>query len=219
MGWTEPTSLPAQAQQIKLEPFGTSRKSYKIDADDESREYLLLQSIQNEGWWKSLPGYGLLIWRIDYADKTTIQLSDNPNNTAGKPRVMIVPADGKVINSANIGTAGITSSDYLTSLENDPFPCYKEGTAEIDVNSLTTVQLNHSTLTNRPLYNIEKDEATGNVTFDYMKDYTTGINNIVKDDKADETPTEYFDLEGRKIRNPLKGHLYITNKNKKVIYD
>ena len=219
MGWTEPTSLSAQAQQIKLEPFGTSRKSYKIDADEESREYLLLQSIQNEGWWKSLPGYGLLVWRIDYADKTTIQLSDNPNNTAGKPRVMIVPADGQVINSANIGTAGITSADYLTSLENDPFPCYKEGTAEIDVNSLTTVQLNHSTLTNRPLYNIEKDEATGNVTFDYMKDYTTGINKIVKEDKADETPTEYFDLEGRKTRNPLKGHLYITNKNKKVIYD
>jgi len=219
MGWTEPTTLPAQAQQIKLEPFGTSRKSYKIDADDEAGEYLLLQSIQNEGWWKSLPGYGLLVWRIDYADKATIQLNDNPNNTAGKPSVMVVPADGLVINSANIGSAGITSADYLTSLENDPFPSYKEGTAEIDVNSLTTIQLNHSILTNRPLYNIMKDEATGYVTFDYLKDYTTGIKNPVNNDKAGKTPTEYFDLEGRKIKTPQKGHLYVTNKNKKVIYN
>ena len=39
-------------------------------------EFLLLQNIRNEGWYKSLPGYGLLVWRIDYADKDYVSLYD-----------------------------------------------------------------------------------------------------------------------------------------------
>ena len=88
-----------------------------------------------------------------------------------------------------------------------------------DINSLTEVKLNYSTLTSRPLYNIKKDEATGIVTFDYLKDFAaTGINNAIIDKDADNRPIEYFDLEGRKIETPQKGHLYITNKGKKVVY-
>ncbi len=53
----------------------------------------------------------------------------------------------------------------------------------------------------------------------YLKDFkATGIENTLLDKDATSTPTEYFDLEGRKIATPLKGHLYITNKGKKVIY-
>lgn len=44
---------------------------------------------------------------------------------------------------------------------------------------------------------------------------TTGIKEI---DSSDSTPTIYYDLEGRKIQNPVKGHLYITNKGKKVVF-
>lgn len=102
---------------------------------------------------------------------------------------------------------------------NDPFPAYKIGKDGSDINSLTEVKFNWSTMTTRPLYNIAKDEATGIVSFDYLKDFkATGIENTLLDKDATSTPTEYFDLEGRKIATPLKGHLYITNKGKKVIY-
>ena len=68
----------------------------------------------------------MLVWRIDYDDKTSVNLGDNPNNTLGKPRVMIVPADGMVYNSYN---RTVSDNDIITSLQNDPFPTYKAGSA------------------------------------------------------------------------------------------
>ena len=44
----------------------------------------------------------------------------------------------------------------------------------------------------------------------------TGINGVITDDK--DADIIYYDLEGRKIQNPVKGHLYITNKGKKVVF-
>lgn len=44
----------------------------------------------------------------------------------------------------------------------------------------------------------------------------TGINGVVTDDK--DADTIYYDLEGRKIQNPTKGNIYITNKGKKVVF-
>lgn len=49
---------------------------------------------------------------------------------------------------------------------------------------------------------------------------TTGIVVIEKDylRQDDSTPIIYYDLEGRKIQTPVKGHLYITNKGKKIVF-
>lgn len=44
----------------------------------------------------------------------------------------------------------------------------------------------------------------------------TDINSVDTDDK--DADTVYYDLEGRKIQTPAKGHLYITNKGKKVVF-
>lgn len=221
MGWQQPTTLSStEPQQIKLRPYDIASEALKIDAETGG-EYLLLQNIRNEGWYKNTIGYGLLVWRIDYADKTAVNMQDYPNNTLGKPRVMIVPADGLVINSANKGQGQEYSvAEYKESLENDPFPMYKKGSAtEYEVNSLTSVQLNHSTLTTRPLYNIVKDEETGMVTFDYLKDFSaTGIQETIIDNATLNAPTAYFTLEGVRIQTPQKGHLYITNKGKKIIF-
>lgn len=232
MGWIQPITLDGtQAQQITLEPYDIASKCYKIDADvsdtvqsqykDRAKgEYLLLQNIRNEGWYKYLPGYGLLVWRIDYSDKDAVRLDDFPNNTAGIPRVMIVPADGLVINQMNCGDDATYSWDeYDTSLANDPFPAYNIGEGGSDINSLTTVKFNWSTMTTRPLYNIMKHEDTGMVTFDYLKDFTsTGIHSPLFD-KNKNTGKEYYDLEGRKIQYPKNGNIYINHLGHKVIYN
>ena len=247
MGWIDPITLsPTQAEQLTLEPYDVASKAYKIEADvDDSNffinknysagtisemtkqnlkkraqgEFLLLQNIRNEGWYKSLPGYGMLVWRIDYEDKNYVSLFDYPNDTKGISRVMVVPADGIVINQMNCGNNNTyTWSDYDTSNQNDPFPAYGIGKDGSDVNSLTEVKFNWSTLTTRPLYNIKKDEATGMVTFDYLKDFaSTGISKPIIN-ITDKRPTEYYDMEGRKVKNPIKGHLYITNKGYKMIF-
>lgn len=247
MGWATPITLDGtQAGQYTLEPYDLASKAYKIEADvnednfrinenysstelsDKKKkelkerakgEFLLLQNIRNEGWYKHLLGYGLLVWRIDYGDIDQVHLMDSPNNTIGIPRVTIVPADGLIINQANVGNKKYTIDEYWENCANDPFPAYGIGKDGSDINSLTEVKFNWSTMTTRPLYNIAKDEATGIVSFDYLKDFkATGIENTLLDKDATSTPTEYFDLEGKKIATPLKGHLYITNKGKKVIY-
>lgn len=247
MGWVNPITLsPVEAAQITLEPYDVASKAYKIDADvndgnfsinpnyttgyvsDQTKkflkeraqgEFLLLQNIRNEGWYKYLTGYGMLVWRIDYADKSTVSLGDFPNNEKGISRVMVVPADGLVINQANCGDGmKYTWDEYDQNAQNDPFPAYNAGEDGKDINSLTQVKFNWSTLTTRPLYNIKKDEATGMVTFDYLKDFAAdaAVKGITMDE--DNQPTKYFDLEGRSVQTPKKGHLYITNKGKKVVF-
>lgn len=210
----QPTLLSdTEAKQIKLEPYDKASDAYKIIANSQG-EYLLLQNIRNEGWYKEAPGYGMLVWRIDYDDLPSVNLGDNPNNTTGKPRVMIVPADGMVYNSYN---RTVSDNDIITSLQNDPFPTYKAGSAtEYEVNSLTSITLNNSVDTSHPLYNITKDEATGLVTFDYLKNFSpTGISSVII---GKDRPTAYFDLEGRKVSVPQKGKIYITSKVQKIVY-
>lgn len=214
VGWKQPTLLSdTEAKLIKLEPYDKASDAYKIIANSQG-EYLLLQNIRNEGWYKEALGYGLLVWRIDYDDLPSVNLGDNPNNTTGKPRVMIVPADGMVYNSYN---RTVSDNDIITSLQNDPFPTYKAGSAtEYEVNSLTSITLNNSVDTSHPLYNITKDEATGLVTFDYLKNFSpTGISSVII---GKDRPTAYFDLEGRKVSVPQKGKIYITSKGQKIVY-
>ena len=158
MGWVAPITLsPTEAAQIILEPYDVASKAYKIDADvndenfsinpnyttgyvsDQTKknlkeraqgEFLLLQNIRNEGWYKYLMGYGMLVWRIDYADKNTVSLGDFPNDEKGMPRVMVVPADGLVINWANSGDGNgykYTKDEYILNAQNDPFPAYNAG--------------------------------------------------------------------------------------------
>lgn len=84
------------------------------------------------------------------------------------------------------------------------------------MNSLTSITLNNNVDTSHPLYNITKDEATGLVTFDYLKNFSpTGISSVII---GKDRPTAYFDLEGRKVSVPQKGKIYITNKGQKIIY-
>lgn len=45
-----------------------------------------------------------------------------------------------------------------------------------------------------------------------------GIVIVENDGVATDKPTIYFDLEGRKIQTPARGHLYITNKGQKIVF-
>lgn len=103
MGWAKPVELNDEKQTVTLKSYGKERIAYKIKG--ENNEYLLLQNIQKGGWWTGVAhvyNTGMLVWRIDYNNED-VNLFDNPNNTIGKPKVMIVPADGYVISDYNKG--------------------------------------------------------------------------------------------------------------------
>ena len=212
MGWASPVELGDDAKQVKLNSYFTERTAYKINGEND--EYLLIQNIQKGGWWNGIANVynrGMLIWRIDYGTKD-VNLFDNPNNTLGKPKVMIVPADGYVISDYNHGDGKQwTDKQYKESLQADPFPGTTKRT------ELLSVELNNSTL-KKPFYNI-KETDDGVITFDYLKDYATGIDQTLAD-KETEKNQSIFSLDGRYLGNDaskLTKGVYIIGKKKVVI--
>lgn len=115
LGWLQPEELVA-GNTYTLPPVGEN-KGFIIRTESPS-EFFFIENRQLQGWDKSLPGHGLLIWHIDYqADRW----ADNTvNNDAAHPCVEILKADG-------IGSEGSESGD--------PFP----GTSGIREVSRATV--------------------------------------------------------------------------------
>ena len=66
LGWVRPVVLdPAVKQKLILAPIeDSSRECFKIMVHPDGREYFLLENRGNKGFDKSLPGHGLLIWRV-----------------------------------------------------------------------------------------------------------------------------------------------------------
>ena len=212
MGWATPIELSDEKQTVTLKSYGKERVAYKIKG--ENNEYLLLQNIQKGGWWTGVAhvyNTGMLVWRIDYNNED-VNLFDNPNNTIGKPKVMIVPADGYVISDYNHGDGKQwTDAEYKASLQADPFP----GTT--NKTELLSVELNNSTL-KKPFYNI-KETDDGVITFDYLKDFATGIDSPVIQ-QNEEKDTRIFTLDGRYLGTDaslLTKGVYIIGKKKVII--
>ena len=210
MGWATPIELSDEKQTVTLKSYGKEKVAYKIKG--ENNEYLLLQNIQIGGWWTGVAlvyKTGMLVWRIDYNNKD-VNLFDNPNNTIGKPKVMIVPADGYVISDYNHGDGKQwTDEEYKTSLKGDPFPGATNKT------ELLSVVLNNSTL-EKPIYNIK--EENGVITFDYL-DNISAIQ-LPSVDETDMTTKLIFSLDGRYLGNDaskLTKGIYIIGKKKVVI--
>lgn len=211
MGWTAPIELGDEAKQVSLNSYASDRTAYKINGEND--EYLLIQNIQTDGWWRGITkayNTGMLVWRIDYP-YTTVSLDNRLNNEIGKPNVMIVPADGYVISEYNVTDDDESKAKYKASLKADPFP------GANNVTELLSVKLNKSTL-KKPFYNIkETDDRV--ITFDYLKDYATGIDQTLADKDTEKNPN-IFSLDGRYLGNDaskLTKGIYIIGKKKVVI--
>lgn len=213
MDWAKPTVLTDEPQQIHLSSFIDTKQSYKIEG--ENNEYLLLHNIQNTGWNQYMPSHGMIVYRIDYS-KSAVNTSDYPNNQKN-PGVTIVPADGKLLSSYSVDNKVITKEEYKESMKTDLYPTvYKKDGKDILVDQILSIKLNKSTL-EKPLYNI-KEEA-GIITFDYLKDFSTGIDSpIINHD--DEKDAHIYTLDGRYLGTDaqhLNKGVYIINKKKVVI--
>ena len=211
MGWTTPIELGDEAKQVSLNSYASDRTAYKING--ENNEYLLIQNIQTDGWWggitKAFKTTGMLVWRIDYP-YDVVSLGNRLNNEIGKPNVMIVPADGYVISAYNVTDDDESKAKYKASLKADPFP------GANNVPELLSVKLNKSIL-EKPFYNIK--ETNGVITFDYLKDFATGIDSPVIQ-QNEEKDTRIFTLDGRYLGtdvSQLTKGVYIIGKKKVII--
>lgn len=186
---------------------GPGGNAYRIMNDENPSEYFILQNIQKSGWNHKMYGHGMLVTHVDY-DQYAFTLSSNSvNNTIGRSRMTVVPADNYLLNWYEVGK-GKTATDYYQNHAGDPYP----GTADVHDIPLFT------TYTGTMKARIESiEESDGIITF-YYDNGTTGIRDILRDT---EKQTKIYTVDGRfagSDSSSLPKGIYVVRGRKVVIY-
>lgn len=208
MGWMTIDKLTSDQQVTDLKSLENGGKAYKILNKNVANEFIVLQSIQQGGWYqgwtKTQIPKGLLAYRISYPyDK--VNIFDFPNNVKGKPRVIVVPADGEVLSAMN---SGGDFNKYITNLTNDLYPLGSK-------NSINEFKMYDGSKLKCKIINITQNDANKTVSFKFIADATdiqsAPITNLTISDNR------IYTLDGRYVgtdRDALPHGIYIQNKQK-----
>mgnify|MGYP000947433488 FL=1 len=208
MGWMTIDKLTSDQQVTDLKSLENGGKAYKILNKNVANEFIVLQSIQQGGWYqgwtKTQIPKGLLAYRISYPyDK--VNIFDFPNNDLGKPRVIVIPADGEVLSAMN---SGGDFNKYITNLTDDLYPLGSK-------NSIDEFTMYDGSKLKCKIINITQNDANKTVSFKFIADVTgiqsTPITNLTISDNR------IYTLDGRYVgtdRDALPHGIYIQNKQK-----
>lgn len=208
MGWMTIDELTSDQEVTDLKSLENGGKAYKIINKNVANEFIVLQSIQQGGWYqgwtKTQIPKGLLAYRISYPyDK--VNIFDFPNNVKGKPRVIVVPADGEVLSAMN---SGGDFNKYITNLTNDLYPLGSK-------NSINEFKMYDGSKLKCKIISITQNDANKTVSFKFIADVTgiqsAPITNLTISDNR------IYTLDGRYVgtdRNALPHGIYIQNKQK-----
>ena len=208
MGWMTIDKLTSDQQVTDLKSLENGGKAYKILNKNVANEFIVLQSIQQGGWYqgwtKTQIPKGLLAYRISYPyDK--VNIFDFPNNVKGKPRVIVVPADGEVLSAMN---SGGDFNKYITNLTDDLYPLGSK-------NSIDEFKMYDGSKLQCKIINITQNDANKTVSFKFIADATgiqsAPITNLTISDNR------IYTLDGRYVgtdRDTLPHGIYIQNKQK-----
>ncbi len=208
MGWMTIDELTSDQQVTDLKSLENGGKAYKILNKNVANEFIVLQSIQQGGWYqgwtKTQIPKGLLAYRISYPyDK--VNIFDFPNNDLGKPRVIVIPADGEVLSAMN---SGRDFNKYITNLTNDLYPLGSK-------NSIDEFKMYDGSKLQCKIINITQNDANKTVSFKFIADATdiqsAPITNLTISDNR------IYTLDGRYVgtdRDALPHGIYIQNKQK-----
>lgn len=208
MGWMKIDELTSDQQVTDLKSLENGGKAYKILNKNVANEFIVLQSIQQGGWYQGWTNTqipkGLLAYRISYPyDK--VNIFDFPNNDLGKPRVIVIPADGKLLSAMN---SGGDFNKYITNLTDDLYPLGSK-------NSIDEFKMYDGSKLKCKIINITQDDANKTVSFKFIADATgiqsAPITNLTISDNR------IYTLDGRYVgtdREALPHGIYIQNKQK-----
>ena len=211
MGWMNIDELKNDSIINNLKSIDNGGKAYKIVNSKDKNEYIVLQSMQksawNQGWGDGTYGKGLFAYRISYPSGK-VNVFDYPNNVKGKPRVIPIPADGKILAAAN---AGGSLNTYVQQLNGDPYP-YNS------INKIDNFTMYDGTILKWSIYDIVENDAERYVSFKFKNNETTGIQapSIIERSTPDN---RIYTLDGRYIGTDasiLPHGIYIQN-NKKFV--
>ncbi|QUB69020.1 M6 family metalloprotease domain-containing protein [Prevotella melaninogenica] len=211
MGWMNIDELKNDITINNLKSIDNGGKAYKIVNPKNSNEYIVLQSIQkgpwNQGWGDGTYGKGLFAYRISYPSGK-VNVFDYPNNVKGKPRVIPIPADGKILAAAN---AGGKLNVYTAQLNGDLYP-YNGN------NKTNNFKMYDGTILNKSIFDIVENDAARYVSFKFKNNETNGIQapSIIERSTSDN---RIYTLDGRYVGTDasiLPHGIYIQNNRKFV---
>ena len=211
MGWMKIDELKNDSTINNLKSIDNGGKAYKIVNPNNSNEYIVLQSMQkgawNQGWGDGTYGKGLLAYRISYP-YNKVNVFDFPNNVKGKPRVIPIPADGKILAAAN---AGGSLNTYIQQLNGDPYPYNGK-------NRIDNFKMYDGSILNKSIFDIVENDAARYVSFKFKNNETNGIQapSIFERSTSDN---RIYTLDGRYVGTDasiLPHGIYIQN-NKKFV--
>ena len=211
MGWMKIDELKKDSSIENLKSIDNGGKAYKIVNPNDSNEYIVLQSMQkgawNQGWGDGTYGKGLLAYRVSYP-YNKVNVFDFPNNVKGKPRVIPIPADGKILAAAN---AGGSLNTYIQQLNGDPYP-YN------GINKIDKFKMYDDTILKWSIFDIIENDAERQVSFKFKNNEPTAIQSpsIIERGTSDN---RIYTLDGRYVGTDasiLPHGIYIQN-NKKFV--
>ncbi|WP_455253184.1 M6 family metalloprotease domain-containing protein [Prevotella melaninogenica] len=216
MGWMNIDELKNNSTINNLKTIDNGGKAYKIVNPNNSNEYIVLQSMQkgawNQGWGDGTYGKGLLAYRVSYkSDK--VNVFDYPNNVKGKPRVIPIPADGKILAAAN--AKGLNMRERFTAftkqLNGDPYPY--NGLDKID-----EFTMYDGTILKWSISDIIENDAERQVSFKFKNNEPTAIQSLSIVERS-ISDNRIYTLDGRYVGTDasiLPHGIYIQN-NKKFV--
>lgn len=214
MGWMGIEELQ-DAQQVTLKNIDDGGKAYRIYTDKEksTKEYYIIQNIQNKRWNSRLGGHGMMVYHVNY-DVQAFSLGGNSvNNVKGKPRMTVIPADGLLFSSYNNNRP-----KYKKQLKGDLFPGTDNVTELTNNTTLPNYQPWIDVTLDKPIYNILEKE--GIVYFDFLKKFP--VQGIVPTFSQEMTSDKrIFSIDGKYMgtdKSILPQGIYIIGGKKVYIH-
>ena len=215
MGWMKIDELKNDSSIKNLKSIDNGGKAYKIVNPNNSNEYIVLQSMQkgawNQGWGDGTYGKGLLAYRVSYPFNK-VNVFDYPNNEKGKPRVIPIPADGKILAGKN----ATSYLEYVNQHNGDLYPYNR-------IDYISGFKMFNGSILEKSIVNIKEndggDSNNNYVNFEFKNGLVpTGIQppsiieRIISDNRI-------YTLDGRYVGTDasiLPHGIYIQN-NKKFV--
>ena len=215
MGWMKIDELKKDSSIENLKSIDNGGKAYKIVNPNNSNEYIVLQSMQkgawNQGWGDGTYGKGLLAYRVSYPFNK-VNVFDYPNNEKGKPRVIPIPADGKILAGKN----ATSYLEYVNQHNGDLYPYNR-------IDYISGFKMFDGSILAKSIINIKENDG-GNSNSNYVsfefknRIVTTGIQSLSIVERT-TSDNRIYTLDGRYVGTDasiLPHGIYIQN-NKKFV--
>ncbi|MBO4825621.1 MAG: M6 family metalloprotease domain-containing protein [Prevotella sp.] len=227
LGWATPVELTEATTIEDMKPLSDGGTTYIVRSDTNSNEYYLLENRRQEGWDYGCPGNGLLIYHVDFDEEKWLNNEVNISDT--HYRYSLFHADGKnymdwdPTNDGKDKSKWTMEGDLRNSyLSTSPYPYTNPLTLEVNASltdesspaaTLFTPNADGRNYMGKAITNI-KMAADGSISFNFMKDDSSGITTTASNDAA----APWFSIDGRRMdEKPMEKGVYIHNGKKVVI--